>query len=176
MENVSEATEATAEAVLHALEQRVHKLEQMVVVLQNTQVLEERIVERLSRKPEVTRVEQVVSAPPLATLYPVALPSASPSAAKPRWIVLELMADLKSMVLMFFDIRFHVAWTTRLMALIVLPVILTGIPFAYLPIISSIPILAGLVPSVIHLFLAFFLFKFLCRDAQRYRESRAIRR
>lgn len=163
---------------LLTLEQRVQQLEQTVVALQDTQVIEDRIVARLSTRALPAAQQQYTAQPPPAPAPP---PSPLPEyafaptpvkVAAQAWLVVEMWRDFKSIFLMFFDVHYHVAWITRAVLIVLLPAILTvdwWMPLSYLPVIG--PIVGGVVAKILGLFLAFFLFKFLTREAQRYQES-----
>ena len=72
---------------------------------------------------------------------------------------------------MIFDRRYQMAWTTRIVALILLPAILTThwwLPLAWLPVAG------GFFVSMVNLVLAFALYKALSREARRY-DARARR-
>jgi hypothetical protein len=73
---------------------------------------------------------------------------------------------------MFFDVRYHVAWTARLTVLLLVPFILTS--HLWLP-VYNLPIVGPVLDKVVDLLLAFFAYKALSREAQRYRQVRAAR-
>ena len=75
------------------------------------------------------------------------------------------------MVRMFFEVRYHVAWSTRVTVLILLPLIFTSgwwCPLAY------VPVLGPVVEKIVDLVLACFVYKALSREARRYRELKAL--
>jgi hypothetical protein len=181
----AEAPDPAAES----LEQRVQRLEDAVAALQDTRPLEERVVERVSQRLGITppkpepepepRTDYMASAarrtPPPGDGLPApdvaALPSrpAPPALLRHPWLLFDLLGELRAMVRMFFDVRYHVAWSTRVTVLVLLPLIFTSgwwCPFAY------IPILGPLVEKVVDLVLAFFTYKALSREARRYRDLR----
>jgi hypothetical protein len=165
MEAAAETTDLSLGPSLSALEQRVQKLEETVGALQNTKILEERIVDRLSRREEAARAAEQFTpahAPSEPTVY-----SLGPTVTASAWIVFELITDIKNMFLMFFDMRFRMSWSTRIVTFVLLPLMLTAnwwFPPAWITLIGF-PIV-----SMLNLLLSFVLFKFLSRDAQRYRE------
>jgi hypothetical protein len=160
---------------LATLEQRVQKLEERVVVLQDTNMLEERIVERLTQRLESTPApaEQITKEPPRLEPERQYFPAAPlPHLSAAPWILFDVLKDLKNIIAMFLDIRYHVAWSTRAVVFVLVPLILIShwwFPLAYLPVAGQV------LANALNLFLAFFLFKFLSRDAQRYHEYRGRR-
>lgn len=183
-----------AEAPAHGaepLEQRVQRLEDAVAALQDTRPLEERVVERVSQRLGITppkpepepepRTEYMVTAarrtspPPPDGLSTQDVAAVSPRPAPPvllrhPWLLFDLLGELRAMVRMFFDVRYHVAWSTRVTVLVLLPLIFTSgwwCPFAYIPFLGS------LVEKVVDLVLAFFAYKALSREARRYRDLKA---
>jgi hypothetical protein len=172
-----------------SLEQRVQRLEDAVAALQDTRPLEDRVIERVSEQLGITvprrepdpRTEHMITAerrtaaPPadgVSTQETPPLPpqGTSPLIARHPWLLFDLLGELRAMVRMFFDVRYHVAWSTRVTVLILLPLIfLSGwwCPLAY------VPLLGPVVEKVVDLVLAFFVYKALSREARRYREIRA---
>jgi hypothetical protein len=172
-----------------SLEQRVQRLEDAVATLQDTGPLEDRVVERLSdrlglrlpgREPE-RRVERPVEHMVTAdrrTPLPVTdgsppeeldqwRPARRPGVKRHSWLLFDLIAELRAMVGMFFDVRYHIAWSTRLTVLILLALILTSGLWSPL---SWIPIVSGIIDKVVDLILAFCVYHALSREVRRYRE------
>src|SRR5437667_9325833 len=115
---------------LGALEGRVHRLEEAVAPLQDTHVLEERILERLRGAPQAKvgplppDADKVTATPPApAPPAPEAPPWSPWPAPPPR---LSGLAEFRAMVRMFFDIHYHVAWTTRFFTLLIVGLIATS--------------------------------------------------
>jgi hypothetical protein len=178
----------TVEAVgpPEALEQRVRRLEELVATLQDTQQIEERVVERVQARLKTVAEPAAVPvaiAPPVAeqmydaaryTMPPQAAPLPEPPVAPARllphaWLVFDLYTEARAMFRMFFDIHYHVAWTTRLVVLVLVPLILLShwwFPFAWVPVFGS------LADKMVDLILAFFVYKALSREAYRYMETR----
>jgi hypothetical protein len=165
-----------------SLEQRVHRLEDAVAAIQDTRLLEARVLERVlqesakaappARPPAAQQVfdsarfkPQRPSPPPVAA--PVApRPASAPSLQQAPWLLLELAAELRAMCAMFFDRSYRTGWTTRLALFVLVPLIVLShwwFPFAWVPIIGPI------VDKLADLVLAFFLYKALAREASRYR-------
>lgn len=171
-----------------SLEQRVQRLEDAVAALQETQAVEERVVERVQARLQ-GRPEPPAPPPPArpaaaAQMYDAArftVPPPEPAFPAPpvpaparllphAWLLFDLYAEARAMVRMFFDIHYHVAWTTRLVVLILVPLILLShwwFPFAWVPLVGP------LVDKLVDLLLAFFVYKALSREAHRYLETRS---
>jgi hypothetical protein len=168
------------------LEQRVQRLEDAVASLQDTRPLEERISERVAARfqlrpgPPPDVADKVVT-----SLPPPPVPNPLPSAAGPppasvlaphSWLLFDVLTELRAMVRMFFDVRYNVAWTTRL-TVIVLAVLLALSEFwlKFLP-CASIWLVGEVLDKLVVVALAFLIYKALSREAQRYLQFRAARR
>jgi hypothetical protein len=158
-----------------SLEVRVGRLEETVATLrEDTRLIEERVVERVQarrhRPPEATAV-------PVSAAPPLAVPQAAPATASrqlPRhWLMVDLAAELRAMVAMFFDGNYYVTWSTRLIVFILVPLILLS--YFWFP-LAWIPLLGGILDKLLGLALAFFVYKALSREAHRYMETRPARR
>jgi hypothetical protein len=183
-----------ASAVADSLAQRVQRLEDAVAALQDTSLVEEQVLERVQGLLRHGVEQAAPAALPgiaqhiydadrfTAPLPTAALPAESafegPPAAAPRrllhrpWLLLDFFAELRAMVLMFFDMQYQTAWTTRLALLAIVPLIVLShwwFPFAWVPFIGPV------VDKLVDLALAFFLYKVLAREAHRYLETRARR-
>jgi hypothetical protein len=183
---------APAEFALHELERRVHALEEAVARLDDIDALEERVAARLTERLPQAKVapapdhdaaiieERVLAriserlpapAPVRATEETRASVPPDPSPWGGRWsswLLFDMFREAKLLVQMIFDRRYQMAWPTRLIALVLLPLILTShwwLPLAWLPGFG------GLFVSVVNLILAFALYKALSREGRRYNET-----
>ncbi len=195
----SEAAPSAQE--LHELERRVHALEEQLARLGDPQTLEERVAERVREGlPQVKTValesaiiEERVRAR-LAEQAAAAAASAAehaqdgwarPSLESPplsrwggrwsSWLLLDMWREAKLLVAMILDRRYTMAWTTRLIAIVFLPAILTAhwwlpLLFFWFP-LMWFEITRGLCVNLVILVLAFALYKALSREAQRYNET-----
>jgi hypothetical protein len=171
----------------NSLEQRVQRLEDAVAALQDTHLVEERLIERAQVLLQERAGTAVNAARPLAAqqVYDAArfIPPRPAAAAAPAaerlelspitppplvhrsWLLFDLAAELRAIASMFFDRNYRTAWTTRAAVLVLVPAILLShwwFPFAWVPIVGP------LVDKVVDLGLAFFLYKALSREAHRY--------
>jgi hypothetical protein len=151
-----------------SLEQRVQRLEEAVVALQDTHWIEERILERLREQtpPQVKAGSVPAAAEPITEHTPMTEhPLAEPPPPAPAPAPLSSLGEFQAMVRMFFDIHYHVAWTTRILVLIFIPLILTSqlwFPPAWVPGIGF------LFDKIFDVLLAFLLYKVLAAEARRY--------
>jgi hypothetical protein len=166
---------------LSALEGRVHRLEEAVAALQDTHLIEERIVEKLRGEalhggpqakvgPLPPDSDKVSATPPSPAPPPPEMPVWNPQTVPPR---LSGLAEFRAMVRMFFDIHYHVAWTTRILTLVIVGLIATShwwFPPSYVPAIGFI------FEKTIDIILAFLLYRVLGNEARRYVQQRAQRR
>jgi hypothetical protein len=169
-----------------ALEQRVRRLEDAVATLQDTRPLEERIVERVSRRlnrnlAQTTQDSGTVVAPG-RSLLPAALDlirnkaaegerhSAGPYGSLPRpWFLFDAYTELRTMVRMFLDSRYRPTWLARIAPLVLLALVMTS--WIWLPGTTILPTsLMTIIDKTVDIALAFLAFKVLHREARRYRE------
>lgn len=172
---------APPEAEVLPLEERVRTLEEQMAVLRDTRKLEDRIVERMAKRLERKQANSAIKAPVAALadagkqLLPVAVAAmkaqadavalAETKAGKQPWLIVDCYTEFRSMFRMFFDRRYRLTWQTKLYPplLIVLMVLSWWM-------VGSIPIVGLWLDKIVALVLAFFLYKILSREAQRYRE------
>jgi hypothetical protein len=189
-ESVSPPPEAVDDAVQRpreTLAQRVQRLEDAVAALQDTQHLEdrvyERVTERLQGKPAAApsravktmiAAERRTTEPQPATAEeplpaaPALLPALTAPLLRPSaWLLFDLISEARTILRMFFDIRYRVAWSTYLVVLVLVPFIITS--HWWVP-LSGFPVVGPLIDKVVDLILAFVVFKVLSREARRYRE------
>jgi hypothetical protein len=154
-----------AEHVLASLDQRVQRLEDAVADLQERYPLPQ------AKGPMPFEADKVMAGAPTNERHgePEDVPApARASVNRPPWLLFEIYQDFKAMVRMFFDVHYHVAWSTRLIAIVLLLLFLTSewwFPLAY------IPLLGGWLDKMLDLLLAFLAYKVLSREARRYRDS-----
>lgn len=164
-----------------ALEQRVRRLEHAVAALQDTQLMEDRVVERVARRvgphgqanganPLTSSAALIVNAtkmllpkaPEGAPAYEV-LPQ-DPAAAKPSWFLWELTHELRTIVHMYYDYRFRMCWTARIAPIAGLIVYI----LSWLLLSNSILGLWGLIDRVVAVVVVVVVYKALSREAVRY--------
>ena len=171
---------------LEQLEHRVRRLEEAVAGLQDTRPMEERIVERVTervaaspRNPESARFiaeagrHLLPAALGLATNQGSFSEDEPATAAAPRrgWWLVDAYDDLRAMIRMFFDSRYRpqMTWTAFLTPFVLLACIVAV--WIFMP--TSLPLvgpLLKLVDKLVDVVLAFFAYKILLREVQRYRK------
>jgi hypothetical protein len=161
-----------SDPALESMEQRLHRLEAALASMQDMRALEERVTEKVRQRVQSTADERLMDSKrqPLpagsAAHYkePAALAFA-PAAVRRTWLLLDMWADLVSIVRMFFDVRYHVAWFSRMSVLILVPAILSS--QWWLP-MAATPVFGAVLDKTVDLLLAFFLYQALSREAHRY--------
>jgi hypothetical protein len=184
---------AHADESVEALEQRVRRLEHAVAALQDTQLMEDRVVERVAR-----RVEPAYAAPPLASAAglivdagrmllpktveavadgePPAADGEAPAAApsKAPWLLLEALAEFRAVVRMLADYRYRMSWTGRL----AIPVALGAAVLSWFLFAGRFVFVGDLLDKAVDVAVVVVIYKVLLREVQRHRDliARAYRR
>lgn len=177
-----EPESARAEIRPEGLETRVCRLEDAVASLQDTLPLEERIVERVS-----TRLGRTLPAAPDSLLrsgrwlLPTAISvlnaqadivhqpaAARENGSRTKWFLIEVYAEVRTIVRMYLDRRYHMTWAGLVIPPILIIAIVTS--WYWLP-GTSLPFLGTLIDKTIDLMLAFLALKIVSREAHRYREA-----
>jgi Zn-dependent protease with chaperone function len=89
------------------------------------------------------------------------------------WLVLDLLGEARAMLALLFDRRYHMAWLTRVTAVVLLVAVFTS--GWWFP-LTLLPFIGGYLDKLFDLCLALLLFLLLSREVRRYREWRAGRR
>ena len=176
---------------VEVLEQRVRRLEDAVAAMQDTQLMEDRVVERVRQRVELHHVEAprsggiilnaarmllpkpVEEVPPEAPAdgsadgQSAASATAAPpiDAPKPGWLLTDFYRELRDMAQMFADYRYRMSWSGK-----VVPVAAIVIALLSWMLISGIPLIGGVLDRVIDLVLIVLVYKSMVREVQRYRE------
>jgi hypothetical protein len=174
---------------LPSIEQRVDRLEDAVAALQDTRLLEERVVarvgERLNRNPlPPVRDTAGILIQAGRRLLPAAIETIrtqagtvegqSRPATPPRrraWLILDLLSELQTIARMYLDLRYRpfLSWTACLLPPLLLAAILTSAYWLKLlpggSFIADTPL-----DKLLDLVLAVFLFKVLSLQSRRYQE------
>jgi hypothetical protein len=145
------------------IERRVRRLENEVNALKDTRALEDRIVLRVTDHFEKAG---------LAGAYSAASKDRLSRESYAR-LLFNILIDARLMLLMFFDKRFTLAWTTHLAVWVIIPAILTSgwwFPAAYFPYLGTF------LDKFFDLLLGFCVYRAVSRDLRRYRETLGLRR
>jgi hypothetical protein len=107
---------------------------------------------------------------PAPGLKPAAEPAPSlvPAGVRRTWVLLDALAELRAILRMFVDPRYHMSLFGWLTPLVLAVAILTS--GWWLP-LAAVPGVGWLLDKIVDLFLAFVLFKVLGHEARRYRET-----
>jgi hypothetical protein len=162
-------------AVLHELQQRVQALEESVARLEDPRALEERITTRLAQLPTAAPTPPEPEPPPIrdVSLAEMAFTAAGWGGRWSSWLFVDMWREGRTLVTLIFDPRYAMAWTSRLVVLVVLPLILTAHWWLNLLLCGFpwIDGLRGVLIACVNLVLAFALYKALSREVRRYNEQ-----
>ena len=137
------------------LGERVTALEEQVTQLRDTSALEDRIFEKLrKRMPKESWIGR------LNPFRSANIPASG------GWLVWDLLSEARFLLAMLFDRRFPLAWTSKIGLTISLALIVTSPLWDPL---SWFPVIGPWIDKAMTLVLAFFVFKILSRETQRYR-------
>lgn len=163
-------------AVPAALEQRVQRLEEAILGLHDLRQLEERVVQRVSQRLSTgadsngSYVESATNETPgwRASLGFMGSGSAAAAGSIRRALGAAWNAggDLRWIVRMFFDRRYPLGWSVRLLPLAALLIIL----LSWL-LLSGIWVIGPWLDKAVDLVLAFFVYRMLSCEAARYRQA-----
>ncbi len=153
--------------LLGELEARVQSLEGTVATLQDTRQLEERITAKVAAQlPKAPPPDH--AGPPTLSDITIPMPDVNTllNAAKNTWMVIELLVELKTLLWMLVDRRYHMAWFTRFWAMVLLVMILTSqwwFPLAFDNLVGHF------LEKLLNLFLGLIMFLTLHYEMGRYR-------
>jgi hypothetical protein len=148
---------AELEQSYSTLDTRVQRLEDAVAAMQDTHLMEERILERLHERP------QVKSGPaPLEDHVTANTPHTSQT---PPPVAMSALTEWRAIVRMFFDVHYHIAWTTRFLAIVLVAVIVTS--QWWFPLVH-VPIMGPIFDKTLDILVAFVLYRVLATEARRY--------
>jgi hypothetical protein len=184
------APDASDETV-EALEQRVRRLEDAVAALQDTHLMEDRVVERVVQRmdhlpypplPEPPgllvsaarmllpkTVEAVPGDEPPANppgADPAGPPGPAPAAARPAWLLTEVVREFRAMFRMLMDYRYRMSWTGR----VVLPAAISIAVLSWWLLSGNFFGVGTLIDRTVDVVLAVVVYKVLSREVQRYHE------
>ena len=198
MSELNEQVTEHADEQTESLEERVKRLEDALASMQDTRIMEDRIFERLSSKikndkpPEPPKPPKPSTPPPPvedkvadtvsrsfgnagstiqkhAESYIAKASGVSPEVVKQSWLVLDIWKEFRTILSMFFDVRYKMSWVVRWTVVVLFALILTS---GLWPPLAGVPVLGPIISSLVSLILAFIMTKILIREADRYRASR----
>jgi hypothetical protein len=166
---------------VEALEQRVHRLEQAVAAMSDTHLMEDRVVERVARRIEPnqnggllsgaarflkgsTRPIEPEATEPTPDAEPAPPPESSP--ARPGWLVLEFIQEIRTAARMFTDYRYRISWTGR-----VVPIVCIVLAVMSFFVFRIVPIIGTAMDYVVDIVLVVILYKAMSREVERYQSG-----
>ena len=166
------AVESAVDAKLAELDRRVGALETKVAALPDAQKIEEHVTERLKSKqaPPVDPTQ----APSFKDIeIPIPSVQSVVKTAKATWLMFEIFGELRMLFWTLFDRRYHMAWFTRVVTIVLLVAILTSHWWAPFAVYDNF--FSNLWDKLIDLFLGLILFVVLSFETRRYKEWRKLR-
>jgi hypothetical protein len=164
-----------------ALEQRVRRLEDAVAAIQDTQLMEDRVVERVVHRVEHFANPQgsglIVSAARMLmpkTVEAVPGNGAAPPAAdgpapttepQSTWLVVGVLQQLRWMMRMFTDYRYRMSWNTHVV--IVSMIVVCVLSWLVL---SGLPLVGGILDRVVLILAVIVAYQSLSREVAKYQE------
>jgi hypothetical protein len=169
MNDIANEPLADASPVAHALaelDRRVQALESKVAALPDHEQIDERITEQVKANlpPPVDP-----TAPPSFKDIELPIPSVQTvvAGAKATWMIFEMFYELRMLFWTLFDRRYHMAWITRIIAIVLLLLILTSqwwVPLAKVDYIGPV------LDKIADLLLGLIMFLVLSFEVRRYKE------
>ena len=166
-----------------ALERRVRRLEDAVAAIQDTHLMEDRVVERVAHRVEHLSYQQssglIVGAARMLLPKTIdAVPengsatengtASPPTQARPAWSVLGIFQEFRWVLRMLTDYRYRMTWTGRIvLVLAVVVVILSWF------ILSGLPLVGGILDRIVLILTAVVTYKAMTREVARYQELMA---
>ncbi len=169
---------------VEALEQRVRRLEDAVAAIQDTQIMEDRVVERVVQRVEHTPYPPLREGPGLIVsaarmLLPktidaipenAAAPAADGTAAapvetRPPWLLADAWREFRWVLRMLTDYRYRMSWTGRVVLVVA---IVVGVLSWFM--LSGLPVVGGVLDRVVLILAAVVTYKAMCREVVRYQE------
>jgi hypothetical protein len=171
--NTSTAT--AVERALAELERRVQTLETRVAALPDATKLEEHVTERV--KASLPPPPPAYDPTKLPSFKDIALPIPSVQTlvdtAKTTWTLLEMIGELKMLFWMLVDRRYHMAWLTRVITIVLLGAILLS--HWWVPLASYDNPVSRIWDKAVDLLIGVLLFMILNFETRRYKEWRSKR-
>src|SRR5437763_3321619 len=169
-----------------AIEQRVRRLEDAVAALQDTQLMEDRVVERVVQRVDRAPLTLHESHGFLVDASRMLLPktveavptdgspaagnstgaTALTEAARSTWLLIEVFRDFRAMLRMLADYRYRMTWTAR----IVLAVAVGVIVLSWLWLHGNFFGVGTVIDRVVLVIVVVVVYKVLSREVERYRE------
>ena len=170
---------ATAVESVEELEQRVRRLEDAVAALQDTQLMEDRVAERIVQRlehaprPALDARDLILDAPRMLlpkTVEPLpeeeSTATGVAAAVRSSWLVMDVVREFRAMFRMLTDYRYRMTWAGRLVLLVAVGVAV----LSWLVLSGNFFGVGTVVDRVILVVAAVVAYKVLSRETQRYQE------
>jgi hypothetical protein len=168
---IPEPADAVKET-LEALERRVRVLESKVEALPDQRQIEEHVAERV--KASMPPPIDPAHAPSFRDItLPIPNVDTIVTTAKTTWALIEMFSEMKALLWMLVDRRYHMGWVTRVLAIVLLVAILCS-PW-WVPFGGYDNIISRLVDKAADLVLGLVLFMILIYETRRYKDWRGQR-
>lgn len=154
------------------LERRVQVLEAKIALVPDSAEIEKRVAERVqSSLPPPAPPIDPTREPGLADIQ-MPIPSVQNvvAAARTGWTIWEMFGEMKALFWTLFDRRYHRAWMTRVITLVLVALILVSqwwVPLA------KVDFIGGVLDKIADLLLCVILFALLSIETRRYKEWRS---
>jgi hypothetical protein len=158
--------------LLAELERRVLALEAKVAALPDPAHIEMHVTERIKASlPLPAPPVNPLQAPSFADItMPIPNVDTLLETARSTWTMLEMLGEFKALFWTLFDRRYHMAWMTRFIAIVLLTAIMTS--DYWFPLATYNSILSQLWDKVVNIVLSMILFMVLIFETRRYKEWR----
>jgi hypothetical protein len=165
------AIDTPADGKWAELERRVQALEVRVAAIPDAHQLEVQVTERVKASlPPPVDPTQAPSFKDMA--LPIPNVDTIVATARTTWTLFELLSELNMLFWTVFDRRYHMAWITRIVSIVLLVLILTSqywLPLAFDNVVGRTW------EKLINLLLGFIMFFILHYETRRYKEWRRLR-
>jgi hypothetical protein len=161
-----------------ALEQRVCRLEDAVAAMQDTHLMEDRLVERVVQRVEhmplppasestglIVSAARMLLPKTVDSLPENGSPPPSADTVRSAWLIVTVLDELRWMVRMLTDYRYRMTWTGR--AVLVTAVII-GVLSWFM--VSGLPLVGGVLDRLVLVLTAVVTYRAMCRELERYRD------
>lgn len=159
-------THADATPSLAALEERIRELELMLSASRSSEeALAERVLSKLLSSREGGAIQLSAAAGQLVFADPP--PGVSPQmpeTAPRRWLVLEILDEIRLLPQMYFDPRYRLSRLAQFAG----PVFVLGLLLSYF-VVSVIPFVGGILERLVDMILMVIFYKVMVRELARYR-------
>jgi hypothetical protein len=153
-------------------DERLRRLESALAAMQDTQLMEQRLLERMSQRLEQPGVldagqaiAHAVGAQLSAATSPMAPSNGAMFSAK-TWILTDIIQEVRTFFVLYFDYRYRVSWAARIIPTITIVLFILGWVFKSF---GADNFVGAFLQHLMNLLLVVITYKTLQREAARYR-------